>query len=120
MQSLAVEYDFFINTSTFDAQATTILEAMSWGFVVACTPETGYTEEGIFQLSTTDVKRNVAVMERLQKAEEEELIGIADQYRVLLAEKFTWSRFTGMLSQIIKRSKAAEKRLSLTATLAGK
>ncbi len=39
VRRLAQKYDFFVNTSISDANPTTILEAMAWGFPVACTPE---------------------------------------------------------------------------------
>jgi glycosyltransferase involved in cell wall biosynthesis len=54
MAALANQFDFFINTSISDANPTTILEAMAWGFPVACTPGSGYHKiPAITMLSST-------------------------------------------------------------------
>lgn len=87
---VAKEYDFFINCSRADAQATTVLEAMSWGFPVACTKETGYNDTGIFYLSTDDVNSNLGVLEKMQFLPAKNLIEIAASNRELLAEKYNW------------------------------
>jgi glycosyltransferase involved in cell wall biosynthesis len=103
MKKLAGEYDFFINTSTYDAQATTVLEAMSWGFVVACTPETGYTENGIFRLSANDVEFNLEQVNQLNSLDENDLKNIVQQYHVLLQQKFSWDLFTNRLLSILNK-----------------
>jgi len=69
MQRVAAGYDIFINMSRADAQATTILEAMSWGFPVACTPESGYGNDDFFYLDLHDRERNMAMI-RADSADE--------------------------------------------------
>ncbi|HEU4470472.1 MAG TPA: glycosyltransferase [Flavisolibacter sp.] len=101
MMKLSQEYDVFINTSTFDAQATTVLEAMSWGFAVACTPESGYTDAPIFQLSATDLEHNLKMIDAIQATEESELHERVRQYDHLLAEKYTWKKFADKLIKIL-------------------
>jgi glycosyltransferase involved in cell wall biosynthesis len=64
---LTHEYDFFVNTSVSDANPTTILEAMAWGFPVACTPQSGYYNmPSIITLSTADIEANVRALREFQ------------------------------------------------------
>lgn len=92
--SLAEQFDFFINTSVSDANPTTILEAMAWGFPVACTPESGYHNMPIITtLSTTDIQGNVKKLLELQYAPEDRLQQIGLEGRRLVEMHYTWERF---------------------------
>jgi glycosyltransferase involved in cell wall biosynthesis len=94
VKDLAEECDFFITMGVSDANPTTILEAMAWGFPVCCTPQSGYYHmPEIESLSTTDMQHNLAVLERLQWATEEELVERADSARRLVESSYTWERF---------------------------
>ncbi|MBI3663837.1 MAG: glycosyltransferase family 4 protein [Acidobacteria bacterium] len=93
---LAGSYDIFVNTSLSDANPATILEAMAWGFPVACTPESGYYNmPTIVSLSTTDIDANVAALEELQHAPEERLHELSRANRALVETQYTWERFCG-------------------------
>lgn len=93
---LAETYDFFVNMSDSDPNPTTILEAMAWGFPVACTPESGYYNmPTIVPLSTTDIDANVAALEELQHAPEERLCELSRANRGLVERQYTWERFCG-------------------------
>lgn len=94
MKELAKEYDIFLTTSTGDAQATTILEQMCFGLVVACTPETGYDHQSLIKLSTHDTSYNIKELEKLQQAEESQLLSIARENRKTAIEKHSWEEFT--------------------------
>jgi hypothetical protein len=94
MGGIAEECDFFITMGVSDANPTTILEAMAWGFPVCCTPQSGYYHmPQIEPLSTTDMQHNLAVLDRLQWAPEEELVERADSARRLVECGYTWERF---------------------------
>ena len=101
MTNLADSYDFFINMSRADAQATTVLEAMSWGFPVACTNETGYSDEGLFYLDIENLERNVAIIEQMQNLPDEELHRIAKNNRMLAETKYNWKHFSDVLEKHI-------------------
>ena len=101
MKKLAEEYDFFINTSIFDAQATTILEAMSWGFCIACTPQSGYKHESVFELSTDDFEYNMSKVIQMQETNEENLTTMQNDNKKLLSSKYSWANFRQQLSKII-------------------
>lgn len=92
--SLAEQFDFFVNTSVSDANPTTILEAMAWGFPVACTPESGYYQiPSILTLSTKDTDVNVNALRKLQYAPEDELKTLSATGRQLVETHYTWERF---------------------------
>jgi glycosyltransferase involved in cell wall biosynthesis len=94
MSGVAEDFDIFVNTSVSDANPTTILEAMAWGFPVACTPQSGYYKmPSLVPLSTSDVEGNARALQRLQYAEEAELRSLADANRRLIETTYTWERF---------------------------
>lgn len=102
MSKIADEYDIFVNTSSADAQATTILEQMCFGFVVACTPESGYDIASLQMLKVNDTGYNVAVLEELQQADESELAQIALSNRQAAIDRHSWERFTSEIVDFIK------------------
>jgi glycosyltransferase involved in cell wall biosynthesis len=100
MRQVAGEYDVFLNMSRADAQVTTVLEAMSWGFPVACTRESGYSqEESLFYLSLTDSEGNARQLSRIQELESAELAGLARQNRRIVETDYTWQGFLATLEE---------------------
>ena len=102
MAAVASEYDVFINMSRFDAQATTVLEAMSWGFPIACTPQSGYSDEpDVFKLDLENNKKNIAMIEVLQKLPDEALRSISERNRSAVVSEYNWKQFVStVLSEI--------------------
>lgn len=94
MRTLAQECDIFVNVSSGDPQATTIVEQMCFGFAIACTPETGYDYPTLAMLSTDDTVHNVEALLGLQHAEEQELLSLADTHRKIAEERHGWAQFT--------------------------
>ncbi|HYQ95491.1 MAG TPA: hypothetical protein VER38_00600 [Candidatus Eisenbacteria bacterium] len=95
MERLAAECDIFLTMGISDANPTTILESMAWGFPVACTPQSGYYRmREIKELSTTDMAFNLAVLDTFQGAGEGELLQQADPARSLVETRFTFERYT--------------------------
>ncbi|MDP2402208.1 MAG: hypothetical protein Q8N02_01680 [Methylotenera sp.] len=94
MKEIASEYDVFINMSRADAQATTILEAMSWGFPVACTNQSGYNRESnFFYLSLDDMEHNFEMFHKIQNLPDHELKVISLANRSVVENKYGWDRF---------------------------
>ena len=91
---LAEKYDVFVNVSTADPQATTIIEQMCFGLAVASTPETGYDYPTLTMLSTTDTEKNVQSLLTLQNADESELLSRAQESRRIVGQFHTWNQFT--------------------------
>ncbi len=93
MSAIAQEYDIFLNTSTADPQATTVLEHMCWGFAIACTPQSGYEYDSITRLSPGDTAYNVERLHELQHAPENELLTKARTNRQYAVEFHNWKDF---------------------------
>ncbi|OGX25000.1 MAG: hypothetical protein A3D10_04045 [Omnitrophica WOR_2 bacterium RIFCSPHIGHO2_02_FULL_48_11] len=91
---LAEEFDIFVNVSTADPQATTIVEQMCFGFAVACTPETGYDYPTLTELRTNDTEYNVRTLLHLQHADEDELLTCSRVNRQTAEERHGWGQFT--------------------------
>lgn len=109
MQPLAKECDFFITLGVSDANPTTILEAMAWGFPVCCTPQSGYYRmPETIEMSTTDMKYNLEVLDWLQGASEDWLCQQADKARHLVRQHYTWQRFTQSVITELTRVMAAK------------
>lgn len=101
--SLAEEYDFFVNMSLSDANPTTILEAMAWGFPVACTPESGYYKiPMVTTLSTTDLEKNAKLLLELQYAPEDRLRQLSFEGRCLVERQYSWDRFCSTVWRELK------------------
>jgi hypothetical protein len=94
MSRLAREYDIFVNVSSADPQATTIIEQMCFGLTVACTPETGYEYKTLTLLGAHDTEQNVQRLRTLQEVGEDELIARAQENRRLVEQDHTWEQFT--------------------------
>ena len=104
MRQVAEEYDIFINMSRADAQVTTVLEAMCWGFPVACTRQSGYTEDNsLYYLELTDEEKTVSTLKMLQEIDSTELKRIADINRKIVADKYNWRQFVTTISDCVTK-----------------
>jgi len=109
LRRLAEECDVLVTLGVSDANPTTILESMAWGFPVCCTPESGYHRmPELVALSTTDMAHNVAVLDRLQDAPEAELRAQADLARRRVEADFGWDRFLATVISGIERAARAK------------
>lgn len=98
MRKIADEYDIFVTTSTADAQATTILENMCFGFPIACTPETGYEYPSIVKLSTTDTAFNIQQLTRLKNMPESEIRKLVADNMAIVKKYHSWKTYVTRIS----------------------
>lgn len=101
MQKIASEYDIFVTTSTADAQATTILEAMCFGFPIACTQETGYTYPSIVRLDTRDTSLNITTLKMMKNMPELELKKLVSENISHIKNNHTWEDYVGKIIRFI-------------------
>ncbi|MGN6370806.1 MAG: hypothetical protein ACTHN5_21335 [Phycisphaerae bacterium] len=93
-RALVAEYDFLITTGRSDANPTTILEALAWGLLPVCTPQSGYRgQPWLVNIPLDDLPAATRILHDLNAAPEDEL-----QHRVTLGRQelqrhFTWQRF---------------------------
>lgn len=87
-------HDFLLTVGRADANPTTILEAMAWGLVPVCTPQSGYVGyPGIVNVPLDDVAAAVERLRLLQHLPEASLLRLQRENWELLDRHFTWDRF---------------------------
>lgn len=101
MREVAKSYDVILSFSTMDAQATTILEAMSWGFMIACTKETGYLHSSVFPLRLNDIDQNIDILNTIQQMDEQLLKTLQQQNLSLVKNKYNWKTFADKVSSFV-------------------
>lgn len=100
---LVAQFDFLINVSTFDANPTTILEAMAWGLIPVCTPQSGYDDiPTILNVPLNDPETAAPLLMDLQALPSENLARIQRSNWGLLDTHYTWDRFADQVIEAIE------------------
>lgn len=96
-------HDFLLTVGRADANPTTVLEAMAWGLIPVCTPQSGYVGyPSIVNVPLDDPAGAAAVLRRLQTAPQSELAGWQSRNWQLLNEHFQWDRFAAQVISAIE------------------
>jgi glycosyltransferase involved in cell wall biosynthesis len=100
---LVADYDFLLTVGVGDANPTTVLEAMAWGLVPVCTPESGYAgRAGIVNVPLGDSERAAAILQALQARPEADLLELQAANDGDLDAHFNWDRFTDQVVAAIE------------------
>lgn len=106
-RELVAEHDFLLTVGVGDANPTTVLEAMAWGLVPICTPESGYTgRRGIVNLPLGAAEEAASVLRRLQEQPEAELLALQAANDADLDDHFNWGRFTDQVVAAIESTES--------------
>jgi glycosyltransferase involved in cell wall biosynthesis len=103
MQKLVDEHDFYLHTSSMDAQATTILEFGARGLVPIVTAESGFESEDAIYL-TRYADRNREIIREALRMPEEELRRRAERIREHIRTKHSWRTFYDTIADHIERT----------------
>lgn len=96
-------FDFLITVGSADANPTTILEAMSWGIIPICTPQSGYEGiPGIINIPLGDPDAAAAIIRGGLDRPSDELAEIQRANWALLDRDYTWERFTDRVVSAIE------------------
>jgi glycosyltransferase involved in cell wall biosynthesis len=102
-RQLLAGFDFMLTVGRADANPATILEAMAWGLVPVCTPQSGYSgEPGVVNVPLDDIAGAVAVLRGLQAAPAGRLEQLRAANHEALDRHFNWTRFTGQVVEAIE------------------
>jgi glycosyltransferase involved in cell wall biosynthesis len=102
-KQLVAEHDFLLTVGVGDANPTTVLEAMSWGLIPVCTPESGYREErGIVTVPARDPAAAEQVLRDLQTRPAADLTALQASNDARLEDHFNWDRFTQQVVSAIE------------------
>lgn len=103
MRQISSYYDIFLSTSEADAQATTVLEAMSMGFAVAATPESGTCYPSIIPLDVQNLGFNLEQLNLLQNMDEEVLKENSIKNRAIIESNHNWETITSSIYNFINK-----------------
>jgi glycosyltransferase involved in cell wall biosynthesis len=87
-------FDFMLTVGTADANPTTVLEAMAWGLIPVCTPQSGYSGfAGIANIPAGRAGEAAAILRRLQEMPDAGLRDMQAANWQALDAHFNWDRF---------------------------
>jgi len=102
-RKLLAEYDFLLTVGQADANPATILEAMAWGLIPVCTPQSGYCGyEGIVNVPLGSLAATVDTLRNLQEAPEAALHERQWANWQILDNHFNWDRFAAQVIAAIE------------------
>jgi hypothetical protein len=91
-----------ITAGKADGNPTTILEAMAWGLIPVCTPQSGYVDySSIPNIPLNDINAAVKIIKDLQNMPEDILRQWQKENWNLLDAHFNWERFADQVIEAI-------------------
>lgn len=102
-KDLVAQYDFLLTVGSADGNPTTILEAMAWGLIPVCTPQSGY--EGYPGIPNVLLDRPKEAATRLQELQYLPETGLKDLQQInwkALDDYFNWERFAADVIKAIE------------------
>ena len=93
-RKLVAGFDFVLTLGTADANPSTLLEAMAWGLVPVCSPQSGYEGiEGIPNVPIESLDAALAALDGLQALPSRRLDAWARKNAGSLKSHYHWARF---------------------------
>ena len=111
-------FDFYLHTSHYDAQATVILENCARGLVPLVTPESGFSCPHAIML-TQDPDENRVVIERAVNMSDDEFAERSRGVRQHLLEHHDWNRIYGRIWSAIQADQQGRGRNVQSAVVDG-
>jgi len=106
-RAILSKFDFLLTVGRCDANPTTILEAIAWGLVPVCTPQSGYDgQAGIVNLPLDDLPAAVARLRMLQECPTQELLTLQAEGRAALDSHFHWDRVYAQVRDAIESTES--------------
>jgi glycosyltransferase involved in cell wall biosynthesis len=102
-RDLVARYDFMLTVGSHDANPTTILEAMAWGLIPVCTPQSGYHNiPSILNVPLGQADKAAQLLLELEELPADDLMEIQRRNWDLLKAHYTWDRFAGQVVEAIE------------------
>lgn len=102
-RDLVARFDFLLTVGSHDSNPTTILEAMSWGLIPVCTPQSGYVNvPTIVNVPLGDAEKAAQLLLELETLPSEDLVELQRRNWDLLEAHYTWDRFAGQVMEAIE------------------
>ena len=103
INELVNAHDFYLHTSSMDAQATTILEFASRGLIPIVTPESGFESEHALYL-TRYASRNREIIANALNLPEDDLIYRSERIKSQIEKEHSWPKFFATIAENIDRT----------------
>jgi len=96
-------HDFLLTVGKADGNPSSILEAMAWGLVPVCTPQSGYQGyPGILNIPLDDLGRAIQLLNEIQGFDEGRLKQMQRLNWAALDNHFNWDRFARQVLEAIE------------------
>lgn len=93
-RALVAGFDFVVTLGTADANPSTLLEAMAWGLVPVCSPQSGYEGiEGIPNVPIESLESALQALDALQATPSTRLKAWTVRNAARLKRHYHWARF---------------------------
>lgn len=106
---IVARHDILVTVSRADANPCTVVEAMAWGLIPGCSPQSGYVEDdGVVHVPLDDAPAAAAVLREWLEAPTARL---EDRRRAnwrRLDEHFTWDRFAQQVVDALESPRRPE------------
>jgi hypothetical protein len=105
-QESIAKHDFLLTVGDSDPNPTTILEAMSWGLIPICTPQSGYYKmPGIINVPLDNVGEASKILEWVNMLQEDRLLEMQAINSQALDDLYNYDKFA---SQVVKAIESIE------------
>jgi hypothetical protein len=106
-QQLVAEHDFLLTVGSSDSNPTTIVEAMSWGLIPICTPQSGYRQvPGIINVPLNDVAEASRILQWANTLEEERLLEVQSINFKALDDWYNYDRHAAQVIDAIESNES--------------
>ncbi len=103
-RDLASIADCHVHGGVSDANPTTLLESTCFGFVAACTPQSGYwPDKPFYGLNADDIAGCRGLLDYIQTVPGDVLRMRAESNRLHVVSKHTWAIFTKTVTDVVRR-----------------
>ena len=102
-RAAVAEFDLMLTVGSADSNPATVLEAMAWGLIPVCTPQSGYVGlESVPNVPLGDAPAAAARLRSLLAADVAQLRAWQLENWRLLDRRFNWSRFSTRVIEAIE------------------
>jgi hypothetical protein len=106
-QELIAKHDFLITVGNSDPNPTTILEAMSWGLIPICTPQSGYYNvPGIINVPLDNVGEASRILWRVNLLQESRLLEMQAFNSQALDDLYNYDKFASQVVEAIESTES--------------
>ena len=106
-RELVGKHDFLLTVGDSDPNPTTILEAMSWGLIPICTPQSGYYQTpGIVNVPLKNEAEASRILRWANTVEEEEIFEMQSKNFKALDDWYNYDRFAAQVISAIESTES--------------